>query len=142
MSLSIRYLIYQAMSSFQANATIMTLKLKDESKRDGPRQATCVPCLHWIQSRVDPNVPWSNNAASMQQQPLHYCCVRRSSPTTFLSQVRFKLQAGWVVNVTRPLATQNWASWLLWTSCNFFVAQRLPTLQARCASEKPRKSPQ
>ena len=82
-SLSIRYLIYLAMSSFQANATIMTLKLKDESKRDGPRQATCVPCLHWIPSKVDPNVPWSNNASSLQQQPLHYCCVRRSSPTTF-----------------------------------------------------------
>jgi hypothetical protein len=37
--------------SFQANATIMTLKLKDESKRDGTRQATCVPCLQRSKAR-------------------------------------------------------------------------------------------
>ena len=57
-----------------------------------------------------------------------------------LDDTCFKLQAGRVVNVTHPLAPQNLASWLLWTSCNFFWAQRLPTLQARWASEKPRNN--
>ena len=56
-----------------------------------------------------------------------------------LDDTCFKLQAGRVVNVTRPLAPQNWASWLLWTSCNFFVDRRLPALKAR---EKPRSNPQ